>query len=166
MSATASAEQVARFLYEEARWLDEREWDLWLALYAPDAVFHLPAWRDEAHLTTDPDTEVSQIYHDSRRGLEERVARVRSGKSVTALPLPRATHFVSNVLSEPRPDGALTVRANWMVQVYQPRTARQHVNFGRYEYVLSDRDGAFVIRRKMIVLNNDCVPTLVDFYTL
>ena len=157
---------IDQFLFEEARLLDEREWDGWLALYAGDCVYHVPAWRDETTPTRDPDTEISQIYHASRSGLEERVARVKSGKSVTTMPLPRTTHFVSNIVAGEQGDGTLSVRANWMVQVYEPRTARQHTNFGYYRYAIDDRGGAFVIRRKTIVLNNDCLPTFVDFYTL
>src|SRR6202050_3391122 len=62
-----------------------------------DAVYWLPAWRDEYETTTDPQTEVSLIYHHTRLGLEERIARIESRKSITALPLPRTSHQISNV---------------------------------------------------------------------
>ena len=63
-----------------------------------DTVFWVPAWRNESETVEDPDTEVSLIYHDSRKGLEERVHRLRTGKSVTTMPLPRTAHFVSSFL--------------------------------------------------------------------
>ena len=153
-------------LHRECRHLDAREWDAWLALYAPDAVYWVPAWRDEHTQTADPDTEISQIFHDSRRGLEERVSRVRSGKSVTALPLLRTTHFVSNIEASLEPDGAVLAQASWMVQVYDPRRERQYANFGRYELRLVPGDGGWTIARKIVRLQNDCVPALVDFYLL
>ncbi|MGE0811505.1 MAG: aromatic-ring-hydroxylating dioxygenase subunit beta [Immundisolibacter sp.] len=161
--ATAIATDL---LHRECRYLDTRAWDAWLALYAPDAVYWVPAWRDEHTQTSDPDTEISQIFHDSRRGLEERVMRVRSGKSVTAQPLPRTTHFVSNVEARFDADGAIAAEASWMVQVYQPRSERQHANFGRYELRLAESAQGWVIVRKLIRLQNDCVPALVDFYLL
>jgi len=34
---------VEAFLYAEARALDDRDWDTWLAFYAPDASFWMPA---------------------------------------------------------------------------------------------------------------------------
>lgn len=161
--ATAIATEL---LHRECRCLDERDWTGWLDLYAPHAVYWVPAWRDENTQTSDPDTEISQIYHDTRRGLAERVMRVQSGKSVTALPLPRTTHFVSNIEGGLLPDGAICAQASWMVQVYHPRTERQQCNFGRYELRLGQADAGWIIQRKIIRLQNDTVPALVDFYTL
>ena len=34
-----SPEDVQQFLYREARFLDDKEWQNWLALYAPDVEF-------------------------------------------------------------------------------------------------------------------------------
>ena len=41
---------VEAFLYAEARALDDRDWDTWLAFYAPDASFWMPAWDDNDRL--------------------------------------------------------------------------------------------------------------------
>ncbi len=153
-------------LHAECRYLDDRDWAAWLELYTPDAVYWVPSWRDEYAQTSDPDTEISQIHHDSRRGLEERVMRVQSGKSVTAMPLPRTTHFVSNIEASFESAGAITARANWMVLVYNPRTEKQHGNFGRYELGLLKSGPRWLFARKTIRLQNDRVPALIDFYTL
>jgi benzoate/toluate 1,2-dioxygenase beta subunit/2,4,5-trichlorophenoxyacetic acid oxygenase 2 len=162
---TASA-IATELLYLECRCLDERDWAAWLELYAPQAVYWVPAWRDEYTQTGDPDTEISQIYHDARRGLEERVMRVQSGKSVTALPLPRTTHFVSNIEAVFESDDLIDARASWMPLIYNPRTERQHSNFGRYELRLQKTGQPWLIARKTIRLQNDLVPALIDFYTL
>lgn len=162
-NATAIATDL---LHLECRCLDGRDWAAWLELYAPNAVYWVPAWRDEYAQTSDPDTEISQIYHDTRRGLEERVQRVQSGKSVTALPLPRTTHFVSNIAGTFEADGVIAAQANWMVLLYNPRTERQHSNFGHYDLRLEKIDRRWIIVRKKIQLQNDLVPALIDFYTL
>lgn len=148
--------------------LDDRAWDAWLDLYREDAVYWVPAWRDEDTETSDPDCEISQIYHDCRAGLEERISRVRSGQSVTALPLPRTTHFTSNIAASAGGDNAdvISVRASTMVHVYQPRSGSQYVNFGYYELELTGIDGSWRVARHVIHLKNDCVPGLLDFYTL
>lgn len=153
-------------LYREGALLDNRDWDRWLDLYARNAVYWVPAWRDECEQTADPDTEISQIYHDARRGLEERVMRVRSGKSVIALPLPRTTHFVTNIDATMREPGVVSARANWMVQVYEPRSGKQYANFGHYELRLAEHDAAWRIAWKKIQLKNDLIPALIEFYTL
>jgi benzoate/toluate 1,2-dioxygenase beta subunit len=41
-------------LYREAAYLDERRWQEWLALYADDAEFWLPAWDEDGRPTDDP----------------------------------------------------------------------------------------------------------------
>ncbi len=86
-----------RVLFEEARALDEQRFDDWLALYAHDAIFWVPAWTDEGRLTSDPETELSLI-HCTRAQLAERVGRVEGGRSIASSPLPRTAHIVSNVM--------------------------------------------------------------------
>lgn len=166
MSAPDAAALAAALLYREARALDRRAWADWLALYAEDAVYWVPAWRSEDEHTADPDTELSLIFHDARRGLDERVARVTSGKSVTAMPLPRTTHFVGNVTAAFAGDGYIEAEAAFQVQVYEPRSERQYANFGRYELRLAPAVAGWCIARKVVRLQNDCVPALLDFYTL
>lgn len=51
---TISYEAARDFLYREARYLDDKDWDSWLELYAADATFWMPAWDDEDKLTEDP----------------------------------------------------------------------------------------------------------------
>ena len=54
-------EQVRAFLYREARLLDDRQWDDWLACYHPQVEFWMPSWDDDDQLTTDPQREISLI---------------------------------------------------------------------------------------------------------
>ena len=86
---TISLEQVQQFLYREARALDDRDWDTWLACYAPDVEFWMPAWDDDGELTRDPQREVSLIYYPNKEGLQDRVFRIRTDRSsATSLPDP------------------------------------------------------------------------------
>lgn len=153
-------------LCREGFCLDRRDWNEWLGLYAENAVYWVPAWRNEYEETENPDTEISLIYHDSRLGLEERVMRIQSRKSVTAVPLPRTTHFVSNIAGSTKDQDIIDARANWMVHVYDVRTAREHVHCGWCELQLQRRGDSWLILRKKIHLQNDRVPTVIDFYTL
>jgi 3-phenylpropionate/cinnamic acid dioxygenase small subunit len=157
---------VNDLLINEGIYLDDHRWQEWLELYAIDAVYWIPVWLSEHAETNDPDSQISQIYHDSRRGLEERVTRVESGKSVTALPLPRTTHFFSNLVAEKQASNLITARASWMTQVYEPRTTKRYVNFGHYELQLKRPQSTWLIAQKKIHLKNDCVPTMIDFYTV
>ena len=154
------------FLLREARLLDERAWAAWLGLYHADAVYWVPSWRDEEHEIEDPDREISLIYHTDRVGLEERVMRVRSRQSVTALPLPRTTHLVSNVEVTASHSGHIEGCAAWTVHFYHPRTTEQGTHHGRCTFTLTEREGVWGYARKRISLMNDCVNAVLDFYLL
>lgn len=149
-------------LYREALLLDRREWDAWIDLYVEDAEFWMPAWRDEIEPTADPQSELSLIWYDGRANLEERVWRARSGLSVASTPLPRTVHAVTNVLVE----GENRVAASFTVHTYDVRAQRTHVFFGRYEYRLRLEGGDWKIAAKKILLLNDTIPTVVDFYMI
>ncbi|MGE8542178.1 MAG: aromatic-ring-hydroxylating dioxygenase subunit beta, partial [Acinetobacter sp.] len=71
-------EKIAQFLYSEARFLDDEQWDDWLSCYAPTASFWMPAWDDDDKLTEDPQSEISLIYYPDRQGLEDRVFRIKT----------------------------------------------------------------------------------------
>ncbi len=154
-------------LNREARYLDERRWDEWLALYHPDAEFWVPAWKNENEYTDDPEAGISLIYISARAQLEERVARVRSGRSAASAVLPRTAHALSNITVEPpATDGSLAVNAVATTHLFDVKRREQHTFFGRAEYRLVPENGAWRIRRKKLILLNDTIPTVVDFYSI
>ena len=160
----AAAQSV---LNREALYLDTQRWDDWLALYAEDARFWLPAWTDEHTLAASPDSELSLIYCAARAGLEDRVWRIRSGLSVASTPLPRTAHAVSScVFSEVEMSGVPGVRveSSWTCHVHNPKHLVEHVFFGRYEHLLREGPQGWRIAGKKIVLMNDVIPTMLDFY--
>ena len=46
-----SLEEIAAFLYAEARALDDRDFDRWLDFYHDDCPFWMPAWDEDDRLT-------------------------------------------------------------------------------------------------------------------
>lgn len=166
MSAPDAYAIAQELLVREAFLLDRRDWSAWLALYTEDAVFWVPAWRDESSEIEDPEREVSLIYHSDRVGLEERVMRLRSRVSLTTMPMPRTTHFLANlalIAANPR---RIDARVNFQVQIFEPRTAIQRVHFGYYDVALTGSIEGWQIARKKIHLQNDSVSPVIDFYLL
>jgi len=114
---------AAQFLYREALLLDSRRWDEWLAMFTEDCEFWVPSWRDEDSITEDPKRELCLIFYAGRSGLEERVWRARSGRSVASAVLPRTSHSIHNVWTEPPGDGkaahdAVRVHSVWTVHQF------------------------------------------------
>lgn len=68
-----SIEAVTQFLYRETRFLDDKRWDEWLALFAPEVEFWMPSWDDDDRLTEDPRQEISLIWYGHKGGLKDRV---------------------------------------------------------------------------------------------
>ncbi|MGE0797493.1 MAG: aromatic-ring-hydroxylating dioxygenase subunit beta [Lautropia sp.] len=152
-------------LYREALFLDNQRWDDWLALFVEDCEFWLPSWKAEHELTADPRTELSLLYYSSRAGLEDRVSRVRSGRSVASTPLPRTLHTITNVLLLSHSESAMSLHSNWTVHEFRTKRRETHVQYGSYAHDLVLRDAGWRIRRKKIVMLNDFMPTMLDFYS-
>ncbi len=83
-------EEAAEFLINEARLIDERRFDEWLDLFAPDCLYWLPI------TDGDPDREPSLIYDDHAR-LRERAFRITETSAPAQSPPARTLHNVSNV---------------------------------------------------------------------
>lgn len=164
-SRTVAIEEVQQFLYAEARALDDRDWDAWLACYASHATFHMPAWDDDDLLTENPQTEISLIYYGSKQGLEDRVFRIRTERSsATSLPEPRTSHNISNVEIVSQKGGILQVRFNWFNLSYRYKTTNSY--FGTSYYTIDATETTFLITAKKVVLKNDYIHHVIDIYNI
>jgi 3-phenylpropionate/cinnamic acid dioxygenase small subunit len=158
--------QACELVVREARLLDERAWDAWLALYEEDAQLWVPTWRDEQELTEDPASELSFMFLQGRAMLAERVFRITSGRSAASTPLPRTNHLVTGLLVAARVDATVQVQSAWTSHVYQQKDGLLVTYTGRYEHELAWDGHAFRIRRKKIILLNDRLASPLDFFHL
>lgn len=159
---TLSAEQIAGFLHREARLLDDRQWDEWLACYAPHASFWMPAWDDDDQLVDNPQTDISLIYYPNREGLEDRVFRIKTERSGASMPEPRTCHFISNVEILQRRGSVVDIRFNW--QTLSHRYKETSSFFGVSFYTIDDGGEQPQITTKKVVLKNDYIHQVIDIY--
>ncbi len=156
-------EQARQFLYREARFLDDKEWDGWLAMYAPDAEFWMPAWDDDDKLVENPQTDISLIYYPHKGGLEDRVFRIRTERSsATSLPEPRTSHNITNVEILEQADGQCRLRFNWLTFNFRYKTTDTY--FGTSYYLIDTSGGQPLIKNKRVVLKNDYIHHVIDIY--
>ncbi|MBN3765068.1 benzoate 1,2-dioxygenase small subunit [Burkholderia sp. Ac-20365] len=153
---------IQTFLYREARLLDDEQWDEWLELYHPDAVFWMPSWDDTDQLITDPQREISLIYYPSRQGLEDRIFRIKTERSSATIPDTRTSHNISNVELESNDDGVCTVRFNWHTLSHRYKTNYSY--FGMSRYVIDFNGASPRILNKYVVLKNDYINQVIDIY--
>lgn len=157
-----SYEAARDFLYREARFLDDKDWDSWLALYAEDATFWVPAWDDNDELTEDPQQEISLIWYGRRAGLEDRIFRIRTERSSASIPDTRTSHNISNLEIVEQGEGCCKLRFNWHTLSFRYKTVDQY--YGTSFYTLDTRGATPLIQDKKVVLKNDYVRHVMDVY--
>ena len=156
--------QIEQFFYRKSELCDAQEWDAYIELFDEGSEFHLPQWDSEHVYTKDPKREMSLIYYANRSGLEDRVFRLRTGKAASATPMPRTLHLVNNLRIEPGVNGELEVRLNWHTLFYRQATSEQF--YGHATYQLKPVGDSWKITRKHVLLLNDTINSVLDFYHL
>ncbi|MFZ5835399.1 MAG: aromatic-ring-hydroxylating dioxygenase subunit beta [Pseudomonadota bacterium] len=165
MSAPADLwASVSRFLGLEALYLDTRNWDAWIDLYTEDSVYWVPAWDDDGKPTLDPQREISLIYYSNRGGLEDRIFRIRTGRSASASNAPARTSHVSQILHIEEKSGRVHVRTNWTVNSCKENATITYYGWAEYE-LIPHADGWRIASRKAYVLN-DIADTVLDIYMI
>lgn len=156
--------RVEQFLYRKAELCDAQDWDAYLDLFTEDSEFHLPQWISEREYTADPTKSMSLIYYRNRGGLEDRVFRLRTGKAASTIPMPRTLHLISNVGLRALSGDELEVRANWHTLFHRLSSTEQF--YGLATYRLQPHGDSWRIARKHVVLLNDTINSVLDFYHL
>jgi 3-phenylpropionate/cinnamic acid dioxygenase small subunit len=151
--------EVEQFLYREARYADESDYDAWEALWTEDALYWVPV-----AATHDPSRTMSVIY-DNRSRIATRLKQVRTGKRYAQAPPSNLRRLLSNIEflgGRANPGGGvdLEVAANFIV--LESRARGNHLWGGRTTYRLRRQDGDLRLVYKKVVLvdNGRPIPTL------
>lgn len=153
---------LSAFLHREARLLDDRQWEEWLACYSPDVEYWMPSWTDDDELVSDPHTQISLIYYPNRKGLEDRVYRLKTERSSASMPEPRTAHMLANLEILATRGTETDVRYNWHTLSHRYQATSQF--FGTTFCTLDVSGNAPLITRKKIVLKNDYIHQVIDVY--
>jgi benzoate/toluate 1,2-dioxygenase beta subunit len=141
---------IERFLYHEARLMDNHRYDDWLALWADDGqvTYWVPCNGDDV----DPKVNVSIIY-DTRTQLRNRITRLRETLWLREQ-APRLRRLVSNVELEDETAAEVTASSNFILA--QLHRHEQYLWAGTSIHKLVPAGGGFRIRsKKVMLINND-----------
>ncbi len=155
-------QKICQFLYREARFLDDRQWDEWVECYAENVEYWMPCWTDDDELSKDPQTEVSLIYYPNRHGLEDRVFRIKTERSSASLPETRTNHAVTNIEVLADRGDEVDVRYNFHTLCHRYRKTDTY--FGVIYVTLKKVADDLKISKKKIVLKNDYIRQVIDIY--
>ena len=152
-SASADLREIERFLYLEARLLDEQRWHEWADLYVKDGEYWVPAAPNQP----DPRNHLSLIYEtDLLRAV--RVKRYSHPTAFSLQPKPRSAHLVTNVMLDgvDETSGELIVNSRFIMIQY--RRDEQRIYGGSYTHRLRSLDGGLKIALKKVDLVNCDAP--------
>ena len=155
-------EAICAFLFREARFLDDQDWDNWLAMYDVNVTYWVPAWDDNGELTEDPQTEISLIWYGRRAGLEDRVFRIRTERSSATIPDTRTNHHLANIEVMEQTETTVKLRFNW----HTMSVRYNHTDhFCGTSFYTLDVSGAHpLIKEKKVVLKTDYIRHVIDVY--
>ena len=147
--------QIEQFVYREARYADEHDYDAWEALWTDDAVYWVPAGGDLA----DPSGQMSVIY-DNRNRISTRLNQLRTGRRYAQTPPSSLRRVISNVELLGREGGDAVVGANFVLAESRERGVVTWA--GRITYRLRWVDGELRLAAKQVLLVNrdQPLPTL------
>lgn len=160
----ADYHRISQFYYHEARLLDERQYQQWLALLTEDIIYTMPtrhtpmldAGKRETEMLLNVGQEISQgleppLRDDNYFTLSIRVMRSFKLNSWTDNPPPRTTRFVSNIEVVPVADG-FEVRSNLMLALSRYGNDNTIYTARRQDHIRHS-EGSFRIARRMVLLD-------------
>lgn len=171
MNKPVSPEQhhdISQFYFREARLLDERKYQQWLALLAEDVSYIVPARHTPFPDPAKRETEAFlDLAHESSAGLEPpmrddsyftlsiRVMRAYKMNSWTDNPPARTRRFISNIEAY-AVDGGFDVYSNLLLY-YSRYGQDNHVYSGRRHDLLRNTPDGLTIACREILLDWDVV---------
>jgi 3-phenylpropionate/cinnamic acid dioxygenase small subunit len=87
---------------------------------------------------------------------------MRTGMSAASVPLPRSGDQISKILGEPQGGGDLMVYSNCQTMSYRHKTIDNF--YCHYEHRLRPVGGGLKIAAKKIIVANDLIRDVLDFY--
>ena len=141
-----TSDELARVLYHEARLLDDKYYDEWLALFTAECLYWVPNRSDPG----DPRLETG-IYLDDRRRLLDRVAALRTGHLHAQNPPSRTRRMLTNIEQWTLSDGSFRARANVVIWESRKGRTRAYPGWQAYE-VVRDDSGTLRLATKIVCL--------------
>ena len=141
---------IEKYLYFEARLLDERRFEEWTDLFAEDGYYWVPAYPNQ----DDPYKAVS-IFFDDRELMRTRLSRLDHPKIHAQKPPSRTVHFVSNIEIDEnhKGDGETLVHSTLLMMEF--RLDKQTSYGGRCQHLLRTKDaGGYELAWKRVDLIN------------
>ena len=142
---------LEEFIVHEARLLDERRFRDWMALFAEDGTYWVPAVPDQRN-----PLDQASLFYDDRELMRTRIDRLEHPRIHVQTPPSRTAHLVGNVTIEQADDANGHYLVSSTVIMVEYRDEQQRVFAGRQHHRLR-RDGASfrIVQKRVDLINCD-----------
>ena len=147
-AATDLHREVEQFLYLQAEFLDDKQWQAWIDLFAPDGTYWMPVAPEQTEWESSP-----SIFIEDKLLMEIRKGRVSHPNAWSQAPQWETNHLVSHVAIESNDGAKLVVRSRFHMRELR-RDVIRHFG-GRYRHTLTrDPNGALKIKLQRVDMFN------------
>lgn len=144
-------QDITKFLFNEARLLDEHRWDEWLRLFTPDGLYWVPL----VHGQTDYLNHASLFCEDALlRSMRAR--RLEQARAYSQQPPTRTVHVLGNISLESRTEAGCVVRSTF--HLLEWRKTEQRAFGGSVLHTLRREVAEWRIEMKRVELVNCDAP--------
>lgn len=149
--AAALRERVRALIEDEARLLDDQDFEAWLGMFTPDCRYWVPVSRAQQT----PGDGVAH-FNDDKQLMAARTHRLLNPRAFGAEPSPRTAHVVSGIrIDGVAYDGVVTATSSQIVLEYRRRDQFEQdsrVFGGRVTHRLMPAGDGFQISEKRVDL--------------
>jgi len=144
----ATARAVEAYVLDEARLLDERRWDEWLALWTDDGRYWMPRFHGQA----DPFDQISLFFED-RILRETRVRRLRNPRNWSQQPVTQSCRLVGSIrIDGLDAQGHVIVRS--VLNYTEYRLEQRQLTAQVFHKLAATEDGGWKLQLKKVDLVN------------
>lgn len=149
-------DELEAFVYAEAELLDDGRFDDWLALFADDGIYWVPAVPGQ----DDPLNTVS-IFYEDKDIMAIRIRRMTHPANVAQSPFPRTSHVVGQLHFHKANDRTYHVSSRMQVVEYREGDG-QRIFGGKCHHTLRrEGDNIKIVLKRVDLVNCDAPHTFI-----
>jgi 3-phenylpropionate/cinnamic acid dioxygenase small subunit len=139
--------EIEQFLYRQAELLDDKSWQEWIDLFAPDGIYWMPP--EPSHTTWEG---MPAIFAEDRNLMTVRMKRLQHPDAWSQRPLWETNHIVSNVIVEKETEDEIVVRSRFHMLELRRDDVRHFA--GRYRHTLQKTGEGYAVKLQRVDMTN------------
>lgn len=152
--------EVERFLYQEAKLLDDNLYRDWFSLFTEDMTYQIPVRVTKERAAGRGFSKKAFHMDETFGSMEVRIDRLETEYAWAEDPPSRTRHFVSNIMTDAvEAENEIAVTSNLLVYRGRYDSPSFHLISCERHDVLRETDGSWKIARRLVLLDHTTLGT-------